>query len=262
LETSGYCQPFGHRIDIIETIDANLITTITNINYSFIDNPYLTEFDTRNRMFWISDSGGSVFRVSSSDFSVHLSISDIIKPDEIFIHHNEGIVYIVDDLSTYIYRFDINGNFVNKFSQIGSYNFRNPRKIIFDSVDNQFWFIDNSGDKDYLYTGFINNFQISPVDTFKHIFEIHLNPNDQHAWISVNEDDKFKVLQLSKAGIRLSKLEEDIEYFYPYHVTHNPYDGTLLVTDSGNKRIIHYNEDFDKLGIFTNLNFPIRLEVE
>jgi len=252
-------QPAGRRMDIIETEDATHISTISYNDYSFIDNPYLVEYEPSNRMFWISDSGGFVYRASSSNYSINLITSEIVKPDELFINQNNRLVYIVDDLSNHIYRFNLNGNFTSKFNGIGDYVFRNPQKIVFDAFDNQFWLIDKSNDQYYLLTGFINNMQITPVDTFDYAFDMHLNPNDQNAWISVNENGIFKVLQLSKAGIRLTELTG---FYNPYHVTHNPYDGTLLVTDSGNRRTIHFNGNFDKLGIFTNLNFPIRLEVE
>ncbi len=252
-------QPIGKRMDIIETSEANLITMITSNNHSFIYQPYLVEFEPSTKMFWVSDSGGSVYRISSSDYSVHFTQSEITKPDEIFVHSNEGIVYIIDDNSNHIYRYDLNGNFVNRFSNIDNYIFSNPKKIVFDSVDNQFWLIDTSNDIDYLYTGFINNMQISLIDTFDHVFNIHLNPNDQTSWISVFEDGIYKILQLSKAGSRQLELTG---FYKPNHVTHNPYDGTLLVTDSGNRRIVHYKENFEILGIFTNLNTPLRLEVE
>ena len=253
-------QPAGRRMNLIETEDATHITTISYNDYSFVDNPYLVEYDARNRMFWVSDSGGFVYRVSSFDYSVNSITSEIVKPDEIFVNQNDRFVYIIDDLSTYIYRFNFDGNYISRIQSIGEYSFINPKKIVFDAIDNQYWLIDKSNDQYFLFSGNINNAQITAVDTFEYVFDIHLNPINQNAWISVVEDGISKILQLSKAGIRHSN--ELKGYYSPRHVTHNPYDGTLLVTDSGNSRIIHYNEDFDKLGIFTNLNFPIRLEVE
>jgi hypothetical protein len=257
--TALITQPVGQRMDIINTIGVGLMATLTNNDFSSIEHPYLVDFEPNHHMFWVSDSGGSVYRISSSDYSIQLVDLDINKPDEIFIHHNEGIVYIVDDNSNNIYRYNINGNYINKFSEIGNYTFKKPKKIVFDSIDNQFWFIDISNDIDYLYTGFIDSSYISIVDSFEYVYDMHLSPIDQSAWISVFENGNYKILQLSKAGSR--QLERK-GYYKPYHITHNPYDGSVLVTDSGNSRVIHYNEDFDILGIFTNLNFPIRLEVE
>ena len=252
-------QPTGRRIDIIKTQTASRDTLFTSEDRYFIDNPYLVEFEPKNKMFWISDSAGTIYRISSSDYSIHLTQSDIIKPDEIFIQLNNDIIYIIDDKSNNIYQFDLNGNQINKISQIGNHVFINPKKFVIDSVDNQFWLVEELDDKDYLYTGFINNSQISLVDSFDHVFEIHLAPVDQSLWISVYENGKSLIMQLSKAGNRQLELTG---FYNPYHVTHNPYDGSLIVTDSGNRRVIHYTEDFEILGIFTKLNLPVRVEVE
>ena len=252
-------QPSGGRIDIINTQTAIRDTFFTSENRFFIDYPYLTEFDPKNKMFWISDSAGTIYRISSIDYSISLIQSDIIKPDEIYIHQINEIVYIIDDKSNNIYLYDLNGNYINKISQIGNYIFIKPKKFVVDSADNQFWLVEEVHNKDYLYTGSIANAQISLVDSFEYVFEISLSPVDQTLWISVFENANSSIMQLSKAGIRQSELTG---YLNPYHVTHNPYDGTLLVTDSGNRRVMHYDDYFEILGIFTKLNFPIRIQVE
>jgi DNA-binding beta-propeller fold protein YncE len=252
-------QPTGGRIDIINTQTARRDTFFTSGNRFFIDHPYLTEFDPKNKMFWISDSAGTIYRISSIDYSINLIQSDIIKPDEIFIDHVNETVYIIDDKSNYIYLYDLNGNYINKISQIADYTFKKPKKFVLDSSDNQFWLVEELSNKDYLYTGFIANAQISLVDSFDYVFELSLSPVDHTLWIAVFENANSTIMQLSKAGVR--QLEQN-GYYNPYHVTHNPYDGTLLVTDTGNRRVMHYDEDFEILGIFTNLNFPVRVQVE
>jgi len=252
-------QPTGKRIDLINTQNAGQETYFTNEDRYFIDHPYLVEFEPKNKLFWITDSAGTIYTISSPDYSINLIQSDIVKPDEIFINPVEEIVYVIDDLSNSIYQFDLIGNHIHTISQIGNYTLINPKKIVVDSVDNQFWLIEEMSNKDYLYTGFISNSQISLVDSFGNVFEIHLSPVDHLPWISVKEDGKSSVMQLSKAGVRQYELTG---FNNPYHLIHNHYDGSLIVTDSGNYRVIHYDENFEILGIFTKLNFPIRVEIE
>jgi len=256
-------QPTGKRIDLINTQNADQETYFTNEDRYFIDHPYLVEFEPKNKMFWITDSAGTIYTISSPDYSINLIQSDIVKPDEIFINPVEEIVYVIDDLSNSIYQFDLIGNHIHTISQIGNYTLINPKKIVVDSFDDQFWLIEELNDLDYLYTGNINNSLISVVDSFEYVFEINLHPIDQLPWISAYENGNSTIMQLSKAGIRQLELTG---YYNPNHVTHNPYDGSLLVTDSGNSsiisRVIHYKGDFEILGIFTKLNFPIRVEIE
>lgn len=255
--------PVVNKIDIINTNSVHLETEFTDADYYYIDIPYLAEFESKNKMFWISDSAGAIYRISSLDYSINLIQSNLIKPDEIFINSNEDIVYIIDDIANTINQFSINGNFIGSVSQIGNHNIINPIKFVLDSTDNQFWLIERSNEIDYLYTGFLSNSQISLVDSFDFVFDINLRPVDQTPWLAIYEDGNSSILQLSKGGNRQLELTG---YINPINVTHNPYDGSLIVTDSGtssrNCRIVHYNEDFDILGIFTNLNFPIRVEVE
>jgi hypothetical protein len=254
-------QPTGRRIDIINIQTTNLEKFFTNEDRNFIENPYLVEFDSKNKLFWVTDSSGTIYRISSIDFSINLIQYYIVKPGEIFIQPNDEIVNIIDEFSKNIYQFDLNGNFIKIISEIGNHTLIKPKKFVIDSVDNQFWLVEEMDDNDYLYTGFLSNSQISLVDSFEYVFEIHLNPIDQLPWISVYEDGISSVMQLSKAGNRQLELTKT-KFNNPYHVTHNPYDGSLLVSDSDNSRVIHFKEDFEILGIFTNLNFPIRLEIE
>lgn len=257
--TALITMPHGNRMDIIDATSAELFNRITSSIYSFVNKPYLVEFESTNDMFWISDSGGSVYRISAINFAVDSLESDILKPDELFLNLYENMVYIVDDNSNKIYRYNFNGNYIDNFSQIAGYHFKNPQKIIFDQVDDQFWFVDKSENSYYLFTGYMGNSQISVVDSFEYFYEISISPFDNITRISVYKDDTFKIMQLSKEGIRQLPLTG---FNLPSHITHNPYDGSLLVTDYGNGRVLHYDGDFEILGIFTKLNAPIRLEVE
>jgi hypothetical protein len=67
-------------------------------------------------------------------------------------------------------------------------------------------------------------------------------------------------VQLSADGTRQTNLPD---YFYnPYDIEINPYDGTMLVVDTGNGRVIHYDRNKEVIGMIGNLNFPVKVVIE
>ena len=251
--------PAGGRLDLITTSNSELVQYWDRSDRNFIENPYKAVYEPNAQMFWISDSGGSLYKMSAVNQAIDLVSLDIEKPGEITLNQSSGTIYVIDEKNNEIYLYNTNGNYISKFSRIADHDLNNPQHFETDTNDQQFWLVEEFSDLSYLYQGYLSPPQITLVDSFEYIYDIQIDQTNQLVWVVVYEDINYKILQLSKGGSRQLELTG---VYNPFSVAINPYDATLLVADSGNRRIIHYSGDFDILGIFTNLNFPIKINVE
>lgn len=252
-------EPLDSKIEIINTESLELLASLTNNDEFFIDYPYVVEFEPLNKFFWIADSGGSFYRISSVDYSVDLIQANINKPIDVTLDSHSEVINVLDGINNSIWRFNYDGTYIENLNQIGGYQLIHPKKIIFDYSDSQFWLIERYNNKDYIYAGYIQNSQISLVDSFEYVQDMSVCPLDLSNWIITYQSSNATIMQLSKDGNRQLELSG---FNNPYQLTHNPYDGTLLVVDTGNYRVVHFGWELEEIGNYSHLNYPIRIAVE
>lgn len=252
-------QPVGNKIVILNTDSATVQATFNNNDRNFINKPYMVEYEPQFGYFWICDSSGSLYRISTMDFGIELISNNLRKPIDITLDAHNNIINVIDSHDKSIRRFTYEGTLLENIDYIGNHQITNPKKFIMNSIDDRFWLIDQINNKDYIYTGFFLTQEIFLADSVDNAADLCISPIDQSAWIISQKWAKSTILQLSKEGIRQLELSG---FYNPNHLTHNPYDGTLLVADTGNYRLIHYTPGFEILGIYSQLNTPVRIEVE
>ncbi|MEE9117452.1 MAG: hypothetical protein V3U02_02500, partial [Calditrichia bacterium] len=114
-------------------------------------------------------------------------------------------------------------------------------------------------DIDYIYTKSSEDEEYFLADSVINAGDIEVSPSSEQAWyVSFNRDSSI-VLQLSAEGTR----QLELSYFYnPYDIHVNPYDGSLLVVDSWNGRVLHYDDSNRLIGKMVNLSFPVKVMVQ
>jgi Tol biopolymer transport system component len=117
-------------------------------------------------------------------------------------------------------------------------------------------------DIDYIYTKSSEDEEYFRADSVVNAGDIEVSPESEQAWyVSFEgfEGNSSIVLQLSAEGTRQLKLSH---FFNPYDIHVNPYDGSLLVVDSRNGRVLHYNNSNRIIGEMVNLSFPVKVLVQ
>jgi len=135
-------QPAGKEFVIINSATGGEIASFSNSDETFIEHPYRVEYEPATEYFWISDSAGFVYRISSRNHSIELIDSFIRKPSDITIEHNNEIVNIIDLHSKSIWRYSFDGTLIDRISNIGGYNIIAPIKFIVDSTQSNIFFYD------------------------------------------------------------------------------------------------------------------------
>ena len=97
------------------------------------------------------------------------------------------------------------------------------------------------------------------MDSVFYSGDLETNSFDETCWLISYNEQNSTVLQLSTMGSRQQELSG---YYNPYDILINPYDGTLLVADSGHSIVIHYDRYNNIQGTTNNLNFPVKVLIE
>jgi hypothetical protein len=130
---------------------------------------------------------------------------------------------------------------------------------VIDEVNDRCWLVDGNANIDYIYTKSLEENEFFLADSALNAGDVAISLSSEHAWyVSFNSDESV-VLQLSASGTRQLELKY---FFNPYDIHVNPYDGSLLVVDSWNGKIVHFNEANKVIGEAENLVFPVKVIVQ
>ncbi len=227
------------------------ITTITH--------PFKAIYDPEVTSFWVIDSTGYLYRIDPVTFQVQVIPSILDKPVQISISGIGGHIDIVDQGLNKIIQFDHNGNYISEISTVQNQPLILPERYVESQDRKYFWLIDDTGAWDRIYTRTNNSEAFQCIDSLKTAGDISCVADSALIWIVNLNNIDSSVMQLSASGTRQIEL---MGYYNPYDLEINRYDGTLLVADSGNRRVVHYDQYHQVLGINFNLNFPIKVMVE
>jgi hypothetical protein len=152
---------------------------------------------------------------------------------------------------------DFSGNLKNQYEEI-----RYPYAVAYDRC----WLVDGNFNIDYIYTKSSDDEEYFIADSPVNAGDIEASASSERAWYVSFDRSKSTVLQLSADGTRQLKLS----YFFnpydldvnPYDLHVNPYDGSLLVVDSWNGRVFHYDKSNKLIGEMTDLYFPVKVVVQ
>jgi hypothetical protein len=242
---------------IIEGFDMISLQSLAQI--TTIKHPFKVLYDQEVTSFWVIDSSGYLYRIDASTFEVHLVPSILDKPVLISISGQGGHIDIVDQGLNKIIKLDHNGNYFAEINTVQGHPLVQPESYVESPDLRHFWLVDDTGNWDRIYArpdpG--NDFQC--LDSLAAAGDISCMNDSALIWIVNLDNFDSSVLQLSASGTRQLELTG---FYNPYDLEINRYDGTLLVADSGNRRVVHYDRHQQVLGTNFNLNFPIKVMVE
>jgi hypothetical protein len=240
-------------IDIID-LSGNFIETIDQIAY-----PYNVMYDSTSSSFWLADSSGSLFRINAEDRNVQLVSSSLKKPMDITIAQREGTINVVDNGVRKIYQFNRNGNVINEISEVNGRSLSWPKKYLHDEFNQRIWLADSVEQQDIIYTTEAEQIEFSCVDTLFSASHFVLDKFHDSIWMINVGRNYSSVVQLSSAGLRqlvISNLDR------PKDIEINPYDGTLLIVETGKRRILHFSSSQELIGSYSLLNYPLKVIIE
>jgi tetratricopeptide (TPR) repeat protein len=135
---TSYTMTFNAKFDYVRTQDAYLPDkTIINLNLKSAQDMYFDE----NDILFISDTDNK--RIIKYDPSTNTILQEItyapmVKPTGIFV--SERGIYIADPTAATIFRFDLDGNYVEQFDRPTTPSFAdtpyNPNKVVVDNRGN------------------------------------------------------------------------------------------------------------------------------
>jgi hypothetical protein len=245
-----------NRFSKVQEIDlsANLKGEYKQIKY-----PYAVGYDPVGTLFWIVDSSGYLYTLNTQSNAVRIISQSLSNPIAIDIAPEMNLISVVDAGSREILQFNRSGTMVDKITSVNGRLLEGPYRYVIDERHDRCWLVDGNSIIDYIYTKDLDDNEFFLADSALNAGDIEVSLSSEEAWyVSFNRSESV-VLQLSATGTRQLELAY---FFNPFDILVNPYDGSLLVVDSWNGRIAHYNGSNALIGEVDNLIFPVKVVVQ
>lgn len=245
-----------NRASLIEKIDlsANLLDTFDQIEY-----PYAVSYDPVGTLFWIVDSSGYLYTLDTKSNIIRNVFASFSKPIAIDIAPTKNLISVVDAGAKEVVQFNRSGVLVNRITSINENSLEGPYRYVIDEAHDRCWLVDGNSNIDYIYTKSFNDEEFFLADSSLNAGDIAVSRFSELAWYVSFARNQSVVLQLSAEGTRQLELAY---FFNPYDLHVNQYDGSLIVVDSWNHKVLHYNESNRLIGKIENLIFPVKVVVQ
>jgi hypothetical protein len=253
LATGVILYTSSSRIEEID-LSANLKNTYDQIRF-----PYSIAYDPLGTLFWIVDSSGYLYTLDSQANIIRNISSSLSKPISIDIAASKNLISVVDEGAKEIIQFNRSGALLNRITSVNSKSLEGPYRYVIDEMHDRCWMVEGNSNIDYIYTKSLNDTEFFLADSSSNAGDIDVSHSSEHAWYVSFANSESTVLQLSAGGTR----QLELAYFYnPYDLHINQYDGSLLIVDSWNGKVLHYNLSNSLIGKIENLIFPIKVVVQ
>ena len=246
--------PYFGIIHEINLIDGETGTVIEGIAH-----PYAIKFDQQPGLFWVVDSSGFLYKIDDSDLVPQL-ISDVFsKPISITLAPQGGFLYISDIGAQKVFQLNRDGIIINTISEINGSQLNNPVKFIHDEIYNRYWLLESTGSMTYIYTKSIDDTQYSKIEIPVRVSDMEISTSEESVYLTEFNGSNSSVLQLYPDGSRQIAVAG---LYNPLDIEVNKYDASLIISDTGNGVIRHYDKEAWFIGRFTNLYLPGKATVE
>jgi hypothetical protein len=224
-----------------------------------ISHPYAIEYDEPDESFWVIDSSGYLYKISDLDLSLQLVSDEFIKPLYLTLGPKNGYLYVTDESAKKIYQLNRDGIIVQTISDVNGTPLNFPEEFIHDEIHNRYWLLENTGSVTYIYTKKVNDSQYSKFEVTGSISDIELSLSGDFVYLSEFDGINSSVLQLYPNGTRQIALTG---FYNPLDIAVNQYDNSVIISDTGNGIVWHYDHEAFFIGSFTNLYLPSKVIVE
>jgi len=255
-------------VGIILYLNSNTVDKI-NLNgkrimrYNQIEYPMDIVYDSADSLFWIVDSSGILYSLDSKSDQIEKVSQSLTKPTSLSMDIERGLVSVIDRGKKEIVLFNRRGERFQTITSINEEKLSNPLQFAIDELNDRTWLIDREYEFDYIYAKGPGENDYTLLDSVQYKSDlngdIEINKNDETSWFISYNKQNSTVVQLSATGSRQLVLSG---YYDPYDILINPYDGTLLVADSGHSIVLHYNRNNTIIGQSQSLQFPVKVLVE
>lgn len=230
---------------------------ISIIGFTQFRHPYDCHYFPAQNRFWLTDSSGYLYRINSADGTVELLDQTLNQPTQ--ITRNNHAVYVLDRGNKQIVAYGADGNKIQTIKNMGLYQLNNPLFIHSAPSLSQLFIIDQTNANRVLYTynPALNGAQ--KIYEADYLNTLQFDPENQTIWVSIDDPQNARLMQLSATGDRLSEIEGfgSIADFKM-----NPLTKTLVVVDYKNGIVKHVRSDMTIVGISREAIYPFRVYIQ
>jgi DNA-binding beta-propeller fold protein YncE len=227
--------------------------------YNDATRPYAVVYDSTGQCFWMVDTTGSLIKTGLNESGFQIIDSTLKKPVWLSVAENSGMIHVVDRGNNSIIQYNRDGEITDKISIINDKRLMGPEKYLIDERYNRIWLVDHTNQKDILYSKYIDDFLYSKIDSFENIGDICLSPKDESLYtVNMNEQNS-QVMQLFPSGNRQLVVGN---LYYPFSIAVSPYDESILIADTYNSQVKHYDYEQKIIGTLQNLVSPLKVFIE
>ena len=242
-------------IRAINLQNGDLLSTIEDILH-----PYAIVFDEPSSNFWVVDSSGPLYKINDSDLVPRLvSADEFSKPISITLAPKSGFLYICDVVQNCVFQVDRSGTIKNMISDINGIPLDNPVKYIHDEIYDRDWLLESKGSMTYIYTKYSNDIEYTSMVLSAGVRDMEIALKNESAYVVEFNGINSSVVQLYPDGSRQIAVTG---FYNPIDIEVNKYDASLLVADTGNGIIWHFNHEFLLIGSYSNLYLPSKVILE
>ena len=241
------------RIEKIR-IDGEYIQAYTDIRY-----PYDIAYDPHAQLFWIIDSSGALYTLDTQTDQINTVSTSLAHPISISIAPDNDLISIADPRLRSVLQYNRNGSLVKSITKTDGKFLIRPIRYEIDETHQREWLVDSDQEIDYIYTKTLGSENFTLADSAYAVRDLVVDPSDETCWYISFTIGNSSAVQLSPDGTRQSELDG---FNNPLDLQINPYDGTLLVVESSNYRVLHYDHSLSLLGELNIFNFPVKVRIE
>ncbi len=118
---------------------------------------------------------------------------------------------------------------------------------------------ESTGSMTYIYTKSTDDTQYSKIEIPVRVSDMEISTTEESVYLTEFNGINSSVLQLYPDGSRQIAV---VGFYNPLDIEVNKYDASLIISDTGNGAIWHYDQEAWFIGRFTNLYLPGKVTVE
>ncbi len=169
---------------------------------------------------------------------------------------DENFIYVLDIGLQSIFIFDHSGNLDKTLSSVDTIALQNPQFIEISKQDGNLFIIDMNKNEGILYRYSVDEDKVQIIYKEEGLKTVREENHTGYLWVSINNQQKAKLLQLSPEGLRLKSLD-GFGYINDFRI--NRYNGGLLVADPGKMELLHIRQDGTLIGKYPETIFPLKV---
>ena len=296
LSDSVFVTPGPYNYWLVDNYD----DTVFRLSYDgmhvlaqtcYIPQPRAVSADSSSQTAWVVNGLGYLFKFSSSG-DVLLTIKGLDRPSDLNVDLSDNLIWIVDQNSTAITRYDLNGNFIGITKGFGEVS-----DISVDSSSEGCWVVDIKNKKVVLLSidgeqklsvdctapravscyhqdGWVwvadslrmlriwSNGNLEKVmDLNFPLISLSVDQKTGDCWgiTKVNTKGENEVVKFNTEGILLTRVEG---FYYARSLVANSFNGGCLVVDTGHGRLVRLSKNGNIISILNSFFAPWDIAVE